>query len=242
MAKSTYSKKRYNYKYRGRSYRPGSSYAGKSLYTMAKAFAKPGAKLAVKLLKNTLGLNTECKYLDTVMGSTFLSTQVWVAMTNPVIIPQGITTSTRVGNNIRLQSLQQKITFRSGSSSNACRVRILGFVQPKMLEAGQVFLPLDVLEDSTAQMNSPYNMNTNGYKVIQDRTFEISADPQDGSTRQINFNYKPLDHQIEWLSTDTTGVVGNLLRGYIRWYIFTDAPAGQEPTFEAYTRVRYIDN
>lgn len=227
--------------YKKKTYRKKRTYRKKPQSWGAAAVSAIGG-IALKILKNKLGLNTEAKYLDTVMGSTTVTSATWTGLTPSIVIPQGNTTNTRSGNNCRMTHFSQKLTIRSGSSGNAVRVRLVGFVQPRMQSAGAIFAAADIFEDATAQINTPLNMNTNGYRVICDKTFEIAADPNEGSTRQINFNYKPLSHEIEWSSGDTAGLTTQLLRGYIKFFIMTDAAGGAEPTFTAYTRVRFVDN
>lgn len=237
------SSSRYRYRYSGRSYRPGTSYAGKSLYTFAQALAKPAAKTAVKYIKKSLGLNTECKYLD-LAEAVGTATSTTMTQTAGVMtpIPQGDNTNSRQGNSVRLTSMYSTFTFRAHSSSVASsRVRLVCVYQPKLNTAGAILANTDLFTDTTVNIETPYSMNTVGYKILMDKTFEISSVGQSGSTKTIRYHYQPLSHHIEWTDADTTGVAANLLQGYIRYFVCTDNGT-HPPTYSSYTRIKWVDN
>lgn len=230
--RKSYAKKR---TFKKRTYRrkPKSSFAAAAVSAISG--------FALKKLKNRLGLNTESKYLDTVQTSTALDT-TFTGLSTSITIPQGNTTNTRSGNNCRMSCLNMRLSLKQNSSATVgCRVRLVGFVQPRMQTAGAIFNANDILEDSTASLDTPYDMNTNGYNIIYDKTYDLPAPTSEGANKTITFIYKPLAHEIEWNDSDTTGSAANLLRGNIRFLIACDA-AASFPTFSAYTRVKFVDN
>lgn len=231
--------------YGKRSYKKRPTYRRKSYRkpapTIASAALSAIKGYALKKLKNKLGLNTETKYLDTIQSSTALDT-TFTGSSTAITIPQGNTTITRSGNNCRLTSYSARFSLKQNSAAViGCRVRIIGYVQPRMQTAGAVFNANDVLEDSTAQLDTPYDMNTNGYNIIYDKTFDLPAPTSEGANKTIEFHYKPLSHEIEWNDTDTTGSAANLLRGNIRFLLACDA-ALSFPTYSCYTRIKFVDN
>lgn len=223
-------------------YRSASSYGGKSIYAMAKAFAAPGAEVATAYLKKALGLNTEVKYADFAEAAGTATTTTLSAIGSFLPIPQGDSTNQRQGNGLRVTSLNACYTFRANTASIASsRVRLICMVQPKLNTAGAIFTAADIVTDTTANVETPYNMNTVGYNIIFDKTFEIAAVGQTGSTKEINIRYNPLQHHMEWIDSDTAGTATNLLKGYIRCFVCTDNGT-HPPTYSSYSRLKWVDN
>jgi len=224
--KRTYRKKTYKRK-------PKSSFASAAISAISG--------FALKKLKNRLGLNTESKYLDTTVASTAIDT-TFTGISTALTIPQGNTTNTRSGNNCRMTCYNMRLSLKQNSAATVgCRVRLIGYVQPRMQTAGAIFNANDILEDHTASLDTPYDMNTNGYNIIYDKTFDLPAPTSEGANKTITFIYKPLAHEVEWNDADTTGSAANLLRGNLRFLIADDA-AASHPTYSAYTRVKFVDN
>lgn len=198
---------------------------------------------AVKQLKDKLGLNTETKYVDFAEAAGTPTTTTLTAtgaISNP--IPQGDGTNARQGNTLRVTSFQAKYTFRANASSVAAsRVRLIIMYQPKLLQPGNVFTAADIVTDTTANIETPYNMNTVGYKILYDKTVEIAAVGQNGSTKELVISYRPLDHHMEWTDADTAGSSTLQLRGYMRAYVCTDNGT-HPPTYSSYARLKFVDN
>jgi len=198
---------------------------------------------ALKKLKSKLGINTEHKYLDLAEAiGTATSTTMSATAGVMTPIPQGDGTNARQGNSVRLTSMNSTFTFRAHSSSVAAsRVRLVCIMQSKLNSAGSFLTNTDLFTDTTVNIETPYSMNSVGYTVLYDKTFEIASVGNSGSTREINYHYTPLSHHIEWTDADTTGVAANLLQGYIRWYVCTDNGT-HPPTYSSYTRIKWVDN
>lgn len=199
--------------------------------------------LALKVLKKKLGLNTEVHYQDTIDVAAALTTTFTTFQTSLLTIAVGDSVSTRTGRSIRISSIHIRGSLRAvAAATDACRVRIICFYQPYCTTAGAFLTPADVLEDNTAALDTPYDMNATGYRILMDQTFVVSPYGQDGSIKQWSFHYTPLSHHVEWTSADTTGAANNLLRGFIRFCAATDAVSTHEPTNESYARIKWVDN
>lgn len=197
---------------------------------------------ALKLLKRKLGLNTETHYADYIDTAAATSTTYSLVQTSIGDIAIGDSVSTRTGRSIRVTSLRIRGTIRADPDAvTGYRVRIVVYTQPKIV-GGTLLVPGDIMEDHTAQINSPYDMNAEGFRILQDKTYNIAKYGQDGDVKTWTFTYSPLSHHMEWTSADTTGSKANLLRGMIRVMVATDAVTGQEPTLESYARLKWVDN
>jgi len=204
--------------------------------TTGKAFAHLGGR-ALKILKSQLGLNTESKYLDTVTSTT-CGAATLTAFQNPIIIPQGLTTVTRIGDSLRLTRMNIRgfITHNAADTAGQL-VRILITYQPKSPGAS-ILAASDMLQDVT-NVNSPLAQNLSGLTVLWDKTFMTSTNVNPIQT--FKYKYAPLNHHIRWGTGDTTGAQAALEEGCIR--IFTLSHNGvNTDSCAMYTRVYYVDN
>lgn len=196
---------------------------------------------ALKVLKRKLGLNTEKHYVDTVDVATAPTTTAAAFQTSLLVIPMGDTVNTRTGRSIRITSINLRGLIRADAAATVTRrIRIIIFTQPKIV-GGTLLNSADILADSTANFMSPYNMNTSGYKILYDHSWEIAPPGQEGSTREFFWNYRPLQHHVAWLATDTTGLLSNLLEGYVRMICLSDSNTAA-PNFDSYVRAKWVDN
>lgn len=226
-----------------RTYRGASSYGGKSLFTLAKAFAKPGAKLATTYMKKALGLNTETHWLDTIETNAATSSTM-SPLSTPLTIPIGDTCNTRTGASCRLTSYTCKLRIMANTAATTtCLVRVI-FVTIKDTR-GQTFGASTFL-DSNTRITSQYNMgdavSSVGYNIIYDRTFELALSGDERSTKLINFNYRPLAHHLKWDSADTTGTASSLISGFVKGFIMTSETGANTPNYWADHRVKFVDN
>ena len=191
---------------------------------------------AVKLLKNRLGLNTESKWLDTTQSGTTTGTAV--NTTYFMTVPEGNTANSRNGDSFRLAHCNSKLLLTASSAATSpALVRVIFYTQPVVQT---IITPTDILQDPT-NIITPYNMDSEGFKVLYDKSFSLG--PFLGATPQklIKFKYNPLDHHVKWTTADTTGVSTALTAGYLRCCIFTSATLNF-PTFNQYTRIHFVDN
>jgi len=225
---------------RGKSF---SSYGGKSMLQFAKSFAEPSAQLATAYLKKALGLNTETKWVDTVETNTGTNSSAQ-ALANPLLIPQGDTANSRNGDSVRLTSYTCRLRIMANTAATTptfVRIIFVKFKDSRGEQPGaSQFL------DSASRITSFYNMGdtilSTGYTILFDKTIPINISSSDDSTKMVTFNYKPLQHHLKWLATDTSGAITNLMDGYVRGYIMTSETGSNTPNYWADHRVKFVDN
>lgn len=224
--RSGYKKKRYT---RGKS--TWRTYLGKSMSLAGKA--------GIKYLRSRLGLNTESKWLDTLQSGLTLSGTAQL-LTNATVIPEGDTANTRNGDSVRLTHYKTKFLISANTSQTVTyQVRVIFWHQPVALQGTQLTAS-QILQDSS-DILSPYNMDTEGYKVLYDKTFMLL--PQNVGKGMIygEFHYAPTDHHLKWITADTGGLFTNLTHGVIRGMVYSTG-ASNFPVLTSYTRINYVDN
>lgn len=223
-----------------RRYYKTKSYAGKSVYKFAKEMAQPGAQLAVSYLKSKLGLNTERHWLDTV-ESEFNPTTTLAAGGYALTIPQGDTSNDRNGSGVRLVSYEINGYVRSSHlATTAGSVRLI--VVGQKVTNGNIIAASEVL-DVTTNITSPYNMDTEGYTILYDNTFDMLG--YGSNANQKNFHISvPIGNNwhLKWTDADTTGAAANVQKGYIRMFYMYQGFATTAPILSLYTRVKWVDN
>lgn len=193
---------------------------------------------ALTMLKAKLGLNTETKFLDkvdTIAACNNTLTNLSYALT----IPQGDTSGSRNGAGLRLTAYTIKglLSALPGATTTR-RVRIILYAMKDV--RGTLPITSNILEANT-DINSPYNMDTEGYSILFDRSFTVGTPTQDHATVPVRITFRPLNWHLKWTNADTLGSSANLEKGYIRLAIMCDQTT-DAPNFKAYTRVKYVDN
>lgn len=220
-------------------YRRKRRYVKKAKSSWASKALGAVSGIGLRILKNKLGLNTETKYMDTIQGPTTVSTTA-LHTTYALAIPQGTTTNQRTGAGVRITSYHVKgKLYPSAGDINSNFVRVVYYTR-KILN-GITSATGDILQLNTNTL-SPYNMNTESYSIIYDKTFSMGpygTTSTNSGQHCFEFNYTPTDHQLHWTAADTTGNIGNVEKGLIRGFVMCDS---QAPVFENYTRVKFVDN
>lgn len=176
------------------------------------------------------------------VSSTGTPTTTLATLVSPFAgIAQGLTDSTRVGDSIEVKSMRIRFTIRAGAASTACtQLRII--ITKQGLMAGAVPTSNDILQTDT-DIRSFYAQNKNeNFKVLSDRTFVITPlTSNDSKTRFVwDYVYKPKGcHAIKWVSGDTTGVIGNMIKGNI--CVKTMYEGGTAPAVDFYVHGEYVD-
>jgi len=199
--------------------------------------------VGLKALKKKLGLNTENKNWDQI------GTQTLTGAVVPFLAPinglaQGSTNTTRTGNGLRVTHYTVKGSFQNVTANvNSQQIRMIITFQPTMTTAGTVLTAGQLLQ-TTTNIDSPYNTDLEGVKIIYDKTFVIT--PQFSGqviTRRYKFKWAPSydDGHVQWTDSDTTGTSGDVVKGYLRCWIYDDQSANH-PTMSWYSRVHFVDN
>lgn len=211
----------------------------KKPFNRLKAVKRLYNKPSIRRLKQALGLNTESKFVDTTQSGYALTTTATL-LSYASAIPQGDGPSARNGADVRMTSFIHKgLLTTATATAIPHRVRIVAYVQPVCLASTQL-TAAQILQDPSSII-SPYNMDTEGYNVIYDKTFTLGLASADNATVPYLISYHPTSHHIKWLNTDTTGAAAATVSGYIRVFAYTDV-ATTPPTLQSYTRLKYVDN
>lgn len=185
---------------------------------------------AAKYVKSLI--NVEKKFLDTVQANTSVSSTAGVNQLSA--ISQGTDYNQRDGLSVKAASIQGRIQVTANSTSTVGH-QLRYILVRDMNDDGTAPVISDLLESAT-NVNSPLN-HTFGdrFKVLYDKSFNTS---QTGPEIQVKDFYIPLNDHIKWSDATTGRRVGHI------WcfYLSDTAVAGESPTFNAYWRLRFIDN
>jgi len=155
-------------------------------------------------------------------------------------IPQGTTGSSRVGSDCRVKSVQTTVNISADAASVLTRsVRVIMYAIPDYRASSTNTTPAAIL-DTTSDIISPYNMDTQGYRIF-DRTYRIGAANQPNAQKQFRISWRPKDWKLKWNDSDTTGAVAALEKGYFNFCAMTDV-ATNPPVITTFTRTKFVDN
>lgn len=192
----------------------------------------------VKFLKDMI--NVERKVYDIDLTAGALATNVgstsWMS---------GIATGTgfnqRTGMVVKASSFSLKGTIEcNASAASPTQVRIIIYIN-KSLNQGVLPGTSDILQ-STGSSGiggpiTPYQLNNVGdFTVLMDRKYTVDLVQRN----QVNVNFRcKLGHHIRW---ETTGdLIANTESGHIFMLVVSDQSTNQ-PSFQYYSRLRYVDN
>jgi hypothetical protein len=119
-------------------------------------------------------INIEIKHFDSYGTVSFTDSSTTVLIAN---IPQGITQQTRVGDSVRLQSVELRMYVQASGSSiknDVCRAVIVR----DNAATGSAFTSADLWEVATANYEtvSPYKFsNTDRFSIVWDEMFNLDA-------------------------------------------------------------------
>jgi len=229
-------------KRRGKTVQKSGGWGG-TLSTVARV-----ASTALKLGKFAASvLNVEKKYFDTSQSSQVDNTNLPV---NQCLMAQGTTATTRIGNSVKLKSMQTRFSiYQVPANTNPCHVRCIIY-QDTSKSTYTTPAVADILEvNSTTFVSiSPYSMNEPGrWKILLDKTMMLSPYGQDGSYHHFDFFHKfgstnkkgeAYDH-LQW---DETGSGQADMRGYPIYILTLSDDATNGPLVQYYNRLRFIDN
>ncbi len=221
--------KRYTYKNRRSGYyNKQGKRRGNIFYRRARNKTYWMAKKALSLL------NVEKKNHDLVGQITPGTTASIQQITN---IPQGDTTITRDGGQVRLTSLDLKYTVKMNTSATRSFVRVI-LVQDKQTNQA-IFTLADLLEDATASDNIVSMLNLNNkyrFKILYNEVIEIDDFGTQNKYRHI---HKKLDMRLRFDAS--TPSIADLTSNSLA-LVFINDEATNFPTINFFNRVRYIDN
>lgn len=211
--------------------------AAKKPFYKKSSFWSKAANLGLTGVKALLGLNTESKWLDTTSTGTLGTTLA--AMQYELQVPEGLNANSRTGDGFRLTHYKTRINVIADPLATGTYIaRIIVVSQPIVnnnpITASEIVY-------TTTNWLSPYNMDTEGYKILADKVLYISPPTQQGANQTFEFDYSPENHMVKFSTADTTGANTSLERGNIRCFIMTQS-AVNPPLYSMYSRIHYVDN
>jgi len=192
------------------------------------------------------GPGAELKFFDTVINAPMDATGA-IADTGGqlVLIPQGVTESTRVGRLAKIKSIQMKgnVVFVPAAAATAASTAFMYLVQDTQTNGAAAAIT-DVLTSnnmSTALINIA---NSQRFRII--KKWKWSMNSGAGATTAYNNVvrhmewYKKCDIPIEYSST--TGVLTEIRTNNLFLLTGSDAASDDLITFAGQCRVRFSDN
>lgn len=201
----------------------------------------------VKYARKRLGLNPENKNYDTTAAG-FVTSTTAAAFLSPVAgLAQGTTNNSRTGNGLRVTHLTCRGWLNSGAGNfNDQQVRLIVTYMPALTTPGTTVTPTQLLQTSN-DINSPYNSDLEGVRVIYDKRFKLSCSSANSIASQgflpFKIKWSPsydLGH-VQWTDGDVGGLTANIVKGNIYIWVMCSDP-GPAPILSAYCRVNFVDN
>lgn len=211
------------------------------------------ANLTLTALKKKLGLNTELHYFDNTPALITVSTTL-NNFFDPCVIAQGTTDTTRVGNSVRIDSIDFRFQLKSVATSTQEQDSLIRIIIVNWGKAPTASRGANFIVAATGNILAPYSITgaAQGVHVIYDKMFCLGADSSmvggtgfsPGSPTSIyeEWVWRPAAHHIQWTQTDTTGVEANAVSGWIGVWMMVDGNAGSGPAANCWARVRFVDN
>lgn len=188
----------------------------------------------VSTLKNLI--NVEFKYHD-VTGSALTVDSLNGTFQLLNGISQGDGASSRDGNQIRIKSIESRMTFNTNASTPTSGfVRCIWFID--LQAKGTAPVQSDLLQThGPVSIVWPRNLdNRSRFLILKDKTFALNAQEK----RIIPFHwYKEMD--MKQVFDAAGGLIGDISSKPIYCFTVGDL-AVNKPTFNSVHRVRYIDN
>lgn len=176
-------------------------------------------KTIARIAKKVFNKQVETKYNNFQINAVPLSNVPFgQAMNN---LAQGTTTSTRVGNSVRIQGLKLRYELQLADTFNVCRVYVLWSRAP--INGSLLPGPLEVL-----------SKDRQNFKVLYDRTHVLDQDdPTFVTTKDISRYIGGFSRFNNATATPTAG--------YLSLYAVSDSTLVSHPTFSFAASVTYQD-
>lgn len=201
----------------------------------------------VKILRKKLGLNPENKNYDTSAAGYVMSTTVAAYLSPVAGLAQGTTNNTRTGNGLRITHLNVRGWLNSAAGNfNDQQIRLIATYMPALTTPGTTVTPAQLLQVSN-DINSPYNSDLEGVRVIFDKRFVLKCSSANSIASlgflPFKFKWSPsydMGH-VQWTDGDVGGLTANIVKGNIYLWVMCSDP-GPAPILAAYCRVHFVDN
>lgn len=181
----------------------------------------------------------ERKYNDTHVNGTVLdyAAPLFTLITG---IAQGLTSLTRIGNQITIRSINGQFVFTGTSYPQVIKVAVIydNQVNGSSGTAAGVYNSLAGNIFPFAQKN--YDQRAR-YTVL--KTFEFALNPMvSGIAPQIAKNFYIKGLKLPMIFTGTTGSISDISKGAIYLYMTSSQTSPNAPAVSGYTRITYTDD
>lgn len=190
-------------------------------------------------------MRVERKFVDSGQIVTACDTTGGITLIN--VIPQGATTSNRIGKRCFLKSVQIHGFFYTGTTAiinNLCALLVLdrqsnGAAIPAITD---IMVSVNANEFANDAKIPRYKILRRWDTVVSGLTLAAASAPMnDCPSCNIN-DFVKLDFEMEFNTTATTGVQSTIEKGAIYMVTMGSAPAGTTAgSFQYYTRTRFED-
>jgi len=196
----------------------------------SKPYSKPASKAEVKqMIKSVMQAEVEDKYF--LFNSLPTAVDFNGTTQDLLLVPQGITDSTRIGDEIRLTSISLELQVIGVDATNLMRVIIFKW-RPSTVASVAAILPF-ALASANAPL-SPYSRDRSvDYKVYFDRTFALST--ATNVSQVVKFHNIPVKGLCQYQSGTTTGT------NHLYLLVISDSGAAPNPSINYMTRVNFTD-
>ncbi len=184
-----------------------------------------GNQSVAKIVKQVLNSQEEKKFYQTSFSSGVDSTMVNHDFTS---IPQGTTSSSRIGANIKLRSLKMKWVATLGDSTNLIRVLVFYW---KPNDAVDVPQQSELFQNSSI-LSQPLKINPNRFTLLADLLIQLDT-YHPVKTGEINLK---LGSNVSFVPGVDTGM------NHVYLSCFSDSAGVPNPTFEFVGCVTYTDD
>lgn len=209
----------------------------KSVYKQKRA--------SLQLRGRFAGPSGEAKFFDTVLNWSFDATGEVPATGQLVLIPQGVTESTRVGRKCSIISIHMRgvVVFTPGAAATASSVAYFYLVQDTQTN-GAAAAVTDVLTSNNMSVAMRNMSNIDRFKVI--KRFIIPLTSSAGVTTAYNTVNIPFEYytgcQIPIEYSSTTGAIGEIRSNNLFILAGTEGSSDDTITMSGLCRVRFLDN
>jgi len=156
-----------------------------------------------------------------VSGSGYITANASAHVVNQV--PQGTTSSTRIGRKMRMTAIHVKGTMQSDAASNSCQLNRWALVYiPKLDRTTTTMPPQNVIWTSQDSRAQRVINEADRFTVIKQCVYNNIGDfdaPSTGLEQLPIDEYIKLNHATVWTQADTTGSFDNMQEGALCIYV-----------------------
>jgi hypothetical protein len=183
-------------------------------------------------------INIETKFVDTGSSGSvdYSGTMLCVSQ-----LAQGLTSTDRVGDSIKLQTIELRLLLAASATSTNTIVRVIMFRD--LDGAGTAPTPANVLETvgSSHAPLSPYKFNRRDrFGLLFDEVVTLQSVLATGLSSTVIAWKVPHEGHVKYLGTTAASASDG--KGSVYLLLVSDLTASNLPTFRSYARLEYTDD